>query len=225
MVARLFHLIRKIIFIFFVSTLVLVVLYRFVPVPATPLMAIRSVQKLMDGKKPTFHYHWVPGHKISDHLRLAVVASEDQRFFTHWGFDLVEIKRAVEENKERQRPRGASTISQQTAKNLFLWPQSSWLRKGLETWFTLLIELIWSKERILVVYLNCIETGDGIYGAEAVAREHFGTTALKLTPAQSALIAATLPNPRRFNSQQPSSYMRQRQQFILKQMSYLSLPE
>ncbi len=225
MIARLFRLIRKLVLWFFVSTLVVVILYRFVPIPATPLMAIRSVQKLIQGKKPAFHYRWVSGRQISDHLRLAVVASEDQRFFTHWGFDLVEIKRAVEENKERQRPRGASTISQQTAKNLFLWPQSSWLRKGLETWFTLLIELFWSKERILEVYLNCIETGDGIYGAEAVAREHFGTTALKLTPAQSALIAATLPNPRRFNSQKPSPYLRQRQQQILRQMSYLALPE
>ena len=225
LVAKVIRIIRKVALIFFVSTLLVVTVYRFVPIPGTPLMAIRCVQQLIKGEELRLHYRWVPGNRISDALRLAVIASEDQRFFSHWGFDLVEIKRAVEENKQRERPRGASTISQQTAKNIFLWPRASWLRKGLETYFTLLIELIWGKERILDVYLNCIETGNGIYGAQAVARRHMGTTAQKLTPSQSALIAATLPNPIRFNSQKPTAYLRQRQQQILKQMSYMSLPE
>ena len=136
-----------------------------------------------------------------------------------------QIKKARKENLTRRRPRGASTISQQTAKNVFLWPRSSWFRKGLEVYFTFLIELFWSKERILEVYLNSIEMGKGIYGAEAVARQHFNTSASQLTRYQAALIAATLPNPLRFSSRNPSAYIQRRTQEILRQMDLIPFPE
>jgi len=188
-------------------------------------MGIRMVEQIAAGESVKCYHKWVPYNEISDHLKRAVIASEDQRFFQHNGFDRVEIEKAMKENKKRRRPRGASTISQQTAKNVFLWPQSSWVRKGLEAYFTVLIEFFWPKERILEVYLNCMETGNGIYGAEAVANRHFNTTASKLTAAQSALIAATLPNPRRFSSKNPSPYMLKRQQQILRQMQNIQLPK
>jgi len=156
--------------------------------------------------------------EISPHLPMAVIASEDNRFATHNGFDFIEIRKAMKENEKRKRKRGASTISQQTAKNVFLWPQSSWLRKGFEVYFTWMIELFWSKKRIMTVYLNSIEMGKGIYGAQAAARYKFHTTAAKLTAGQCALIAATLPNPLRFDSANPSSYIRKRQGQILRLM-------
>ncbi len=218
------RLIFKLTLFFFIWSIGSVILYRFVPVYFTPLMGIRSVQQVSKGEKPKIKHKWVSSKKISDNMRRAVLASEDQRFFDHDGFDRVEIKKALKENKTRKRPRGASTISQQTAKNVFLWPRSSWLRKGMEVYFTVLIEFFWPKERILTVYLNSMEAGDGIYGAEAVAREHFDTTAAKLTASQSALIAATLPNPLRFSSEKPSSYIKQRQSRILRQMRTVKLP-
>ena len=151
------------------------------------------------------------------------MASEDARFLDHHGFDYKAIEKAAMRNLKHpeKRRHGASTISQQTAKNVFLWPGRSWVRKGFEVYFTTLIELMWSKQRIMEVYLNSIEMGDGIYGAAAVAEYHFGTTADKLSRAQCALIAATLPNPRRFNSAKPSSYMLKRQSRILHEMRYV----
>ena len=196
--------------------------YRFLPVHFTPLMGIRVMEQLVDGEKPKVSHRWVPYSQISDNMKRAVLASEDQRFFNHNGFDMVEIK-GLKENKTRKRPRGASTISQQTAKISSSGPVVL-AEKGLKAYFTVLIELFWSKERILTVYLNCIETGDGIYGVEAVAREHFDTTADKLTASQSALIAATLPNPLKYSSKNPSSYMKRRQSQILKQMRTVKLP-
>ena len=206
---------RNLLIFFFASTILAVIVYRFMPVYVTPLMVIRSVQQLASGDKPTWKHTWVSFDKISPNLPMAVIASEDNRFAEHNGFDLVEIKKAMKENETRKRKRGASTISQQTAKNVFLWPQSSWVRKGLEVYFTFLIELFWSKERIMEVYLNSIEMGNGIYGAEAVAREHFHKNASKLTPEECALIAASLPNPRKFNSSRPGNYMLKRQKKIL----------
>lgn len=150
---------------------------------------------------------------------MAVIASEDNRFAMHNSFDFIEIKKAMKENEQGRRRRGASTISQQTAKNVFLWPQSSWIRKGFETYFTFLIELFWSKERIMTVYLNSIEMGKGIYGAEAAAKYKFGTTALRLSREQCALIAATLPNPLRFDSAKPSPYIIKRKNQILRLMN------
>ena len=195
-----------------------VLLYRYVPVPVTPLMLRNALSAAVKGNPTTFHHDWVPIEEMSPHLASAVVASEDQRFYLHNGFDWKEIGNAIEERKAGKRKRGGSTISQQTAKNVYTFCTSTWARKGIETYYTLLIEWIWPKERILEVYLNSIEMGPGIYGAEAVAREHFGKPAAKLTRAECALIAATLPNPKRYSSKAPSQYMRKRQRDILNQM-------
>ncbi|WP_077154430.1 monofunctional biosynthetic peptidoglycan transglycosylase [Bacteroides bouchesdurhonensis] len=210
---------RNLLIFFFASTILAVLVYRFMPVYITPLMVIRSVQQITSGDKPTWKHTWVSFDKISPHLPMAVIASEDNRFATHNGFDFIEIKKAMKENEKRKKKRGASTISQQTAKNVFLWPQSSWVRKGFEVYFTFLIELFWSKERIMEVYLNSIEMGNGIYGAQAAAKYKFHTTATKLTKAQCALIAATLPNPIRFDSAKPSPYILKRQKQILRLMN------
>ena len=216
--------IKKVVILFFLSSIISVILLRYIPVYVTPLMGIRIIEQMKQKKNPRLKHHWVGYDEISDNMKRAVVASEDQLFFEHKGFDKKQIKKAIEENKKRKRPRGASTISQQTAKNVFLWPKSSWLRKGLEAYFTVLIELFWSKDRILHVYLNSIETGDGIYGVEAIARLHFNTSAKKLSQSQAALIAATLPNPLRFSSKDPSAYMYTRQAFIQRQMQNIKLP-
>lgn len=212
---KFFRLVRNLILFFFISSILAVIAYRFIPVYLTPLMIIRTIGQVMDGETVKLEHHWVPKEKISRHLPMAVIASEDNRFASHHGFDFVEINKAIKENKTRKKARGASTISQQTAKNVFLWPSSSWIRKGFEVYFTVLIELIWDKERIMEVYLNSIEMGDGIYGAEAVAQEHFHTSASKLNKGQCALIAASLPNPRKFNSAKPGSYMFKRQKKIM----------
>ncbi len=218
------RIVKKVILWFFILSIGGVILYRFAPVYFTPLMIIRSVQAVIVGESPKIKHKWVSYDNISTSMKRAVIASEDQRFVTHNGFDTVEINKALEENKNRKKARGASTISQQTAKNVFLWPQSSWVRKGFEVYFTFLIELIWSKERILEVYLNSIEMGKGIYGAEAVAHANFNTTASELSKSQAATIAATLPNPIRFDSANPSRYINRRKSQIMKQMSYVQLP-
>ena len=214
---------KWIVVVFFASTILSVVVLRWVPVFFTPLMFIRLAQQSSDDKPLTLHHHWVSLDEMSPSLPIAVMASEDARFQEHHGFDYEAIQKAAIRNmKHPERNRhGASTISQQTAKNVFLWPGRSWLRKGLEVYFTTLIELMWSKQRIMEVYLNSIEMGDGIYGASAVAEYHFGTTADKLTKAQCALIAVSLPNPRRFNSAKPSSYMLKRQKRILREMKFV----
>ena len=206
---------------FFVSSIAAVVAYRWLPVPVTPLMLIRCVQQVQRGEPIRLRHHWVPLSEMAEHLPVAVMASEDQRFMQHNGFDFTEIKNAMAEKRRGGRQRGGSTISQQTAKNVFLWPRSSWVRKGLEAYFTCLIEICWSKERIMEVYLNSIEMGDGIYGAEAVAQWHFNCTASQLTRANCALIAATLPNPLKYSSKTPSSYMLKRQTWIMRQMKHV----
>ena len=205
------------------STILAVVALRFLPVYLTPLMFIRCSEQLAEGKSLKMKHHWVPLNKISPSLPMAVMASEDAKFLKHHGFDYQAIEHAAERNRKHPEKRklGASTISQQTAKNVFLWPGRSWVRKGFEVYFTALIELMWPKERIMEVYLNSIEMGDGIYGADAVAEEHFGTDAQNLTKAQCALIAATLPNPRKFSSKNPSAYMRKRQARIMREMKYV----
>ena len=207
---------------FFASTILAVVVLRFIPVYFTPLMFIRCFQQIAEGKSMTLHHHWVPIDEISDHLPVAVMASEDQRFLLHHGFDYDAIEKAAKRNIEGgKRKLGASTISQQTAKNVFLWPGRSWVRKGFEVYFTALTELLWSKQRIMEVYLNSIEMGDGIYGADAVAEYHFGKKAEDLSRSDCALIAATLPNPRKFSSKSPGSYMRKRQRQILSNMRFI----
>lgn len=215
--------IQWIVLLFFGSTIFFVILYRFVPVPLTPLMVIRCIQQASRGEQIRLKHHWVPMEDISKYLPVAVMASEDQRFLQHHGFDVVEIRNAVEEKLAGGRQRGGSTISQQTAKNVFLWPTSSWVRKGFEVYFTALIELLWSKERIMEVYLNSIEMGDGIYGAEAVAQQNFNRTAKELTRTNCALIAATLPNPLKFSSKNPSRYILRRQTAIMYQMRHIDI--
>ena len=206
-----------------VSTVLTVAVYRWLPVPITPLMVIRCVQNIHNGETAAIHHKWVPLKQISPYLPVAVMASEDQNFMHHHGFDFNAIQDAAIERLEGKRSRGGSTISQQTAKNVFLWPQSSWLRKGFEVYFTVLIELMWPKERIMEVYLNSIEMGSNIYGAEAVAQRHFGCSARKLRRSDCALIAATLPNPLRFSSLAPSGYMRKRQKKIEQEMRHIPL--
>lgn len=208
---------------FFASTILSVAVLRWVPVWFTPLMFIRLAQQVSEGKELTLHHHWVPLEEIAPSLPIAVMASEDARFQEHHGFDYKAIEHAAMRNIKHPEKRklGASTISQQTAKNVFLWPGRSWVRKGFEVYFTTLIELMWTKQRIMEVYLNSIEMGDGIYGADAVAEHHFNTTADKLTKAQCALIAVSLPNPRRMNSARPSGYMLKRQKRILHEMRFV----
>lgn len=206
---------------FFGSSILTVVLYKYVPVPCSPLMFIRCYQQVKAGESLKLKHDWVPLEEISPNLPLAVWSCEDQNFLNHNGFDIGAIEQAMKEKKDRGRVRGASTISQQTAKNVFLWPSSTWVRKGFEVYFTVLIEFFWDKQRIMEVYLNTIEMGDGIYGAEAVAQEHFGVHAKDLSRNQCAMIAITLPNPRKFNSASPSSYMYRRQRWCLQQMRWL----
>ena len=208
---------------FFASTILSVVALRFMPVVVTPLMLIRCYEQVKAGEELKLSHDWEPLTNISKDLPIAVMASEDAKFLDHHGFDYQAIEHAAKRNRQHPEKRklGASTISQQTAKNVFLWPGRSWVRKGFEVYFTALIELMWPKERIMEVYLNSIEMGNGIYGAQAVAEEHFNTDAKDLTKAQCALIAATLPNPRKFSSKNPSAYMLKRQKRILREMKYV----
>ncbi len=162
---------------------------------------------------------WMPFDKISPDLQLAVVCSEDQNFLKHHGFDFEAIDKAMDYNDTHKHKRGASTISQQTAKNVFLWTGRSWVRKGLEVYFTFLIELFWPKERIMTVYLNVIEMGNGVYGAEAASREYFGKSAAKLNKVEAAAIASTLPNPRIFHANKPDRFVSVRTAWILHQMA------
>ncbi len=213
--------IRNILIFFFTSTILAVVILKYIPVYITPLMLIRCVEAVIDGDTPAINHHWVPLDKINHNLPQAVMASEDNLFLKHSGFDLEQIQKAQIEAQEGKRQRGASTISQQTARNVFLWQHRSWFRKGLEAYFTFLIEKIWGKERIMEVYLNSIEMGRNIYGAEAVARINFGTTPDKLTRSQSAYIAVSLPNPRERDSGHPSSKMTRMQKTIKKRMGQI----
>ncbi len=206
---------------FLALCLLLVLVFRFVPVPTSGLMLQRRVESWSGDRPYTARHRWVPLEEISPSLGVAVIAAEDQNFADHFGFDWQAIEKAVQHNETSRRKRGASTVSQQTAKNLFLWSSRSWTRKGLEAWFTLLIEAGWSKKRILEVYLNIVEFGDGVYGAEAAARTYFGKPAKRLTPSEAALLAAVLPNPRKFHANAPSDYIRGRQTWILNQMRQL----
>lgn len=209
----------RVVLVLWLLSVLMVVVFRFVPVPLTPLMVIRSIEQMQNERPVVLKKTWKSLEYISPHLQLAVVCAEDQRFLKHRGFDFEAIEKALEHNKKSKRKRGASTISQQTAKNLFLWPRRSWLRKGLESYFTVLIELLWPKERIMEVYLNIIELGDGVYGAEAASQHHFGMAASQLSKQQAALMAAVLPNPRSYSISHPSPYVRGRQSWVLGQMA------
>ena len=213
------RLVIRLVLWFFGITIGLTVLYSFLPVPCTPLMFIRCLEQAADpDREVRLEKDWVGMDELAPKLQLAVVCSEDQEFLEHEGFDFAAIEKAYKYNQTHKRKRGASTISQQTAKNTFLWPARSWIRKGLEVYFTFLIETIWSKERIMTVYLNIIEFGDGVYGAEAAAQRYFHKSARNLNTQEAALLAAVLPAPLKRSATNPSGEVRQRQQWIISQM-------
>ena len=202
----------------FLFSVLMVIVYQFVPVPVTILQLTRCVEQFQEEKPIRLKKDWEPLENISNKLQLAVVCAEDQKFLNHHGFDVEAIEKAIEHNKQGKRIRGASTISQQTAKNVFLWEGRTWVRKGLEVYFTALIELLWNKQRIMEVYLNVIEMGDGIYGAEMASQVYFKKSASKLTNAEAALIASILPNPRIYSAKNPSNFVRGRQGWTMRQM-------
>ncbi|MCB0409451.1 MAG: monofunctional biosynthetic peptidoglycan transglycosylase [Flavobacteriales bacterium] len=220
MLSRIWKFLWKVSLWFLAISICLVILFRWVPIYFTPLMVIRCVEQKMDGKEMKLDKTWKPLEEISPSLQLAVVCSEDQNFLKHHGFDFGAIKKAMKHNEKSKRKRGASTISQQTAKNVFLWPGRSWIRKGFEVYFTFLIELFWSKERIMEVYLNVIEMGDGIYGAEAASQAYFKKSAHKISKQQAATISSVLPNPIQYNAKKPSSYLQGRINWTLQQMRF-----
>ena len=203
------------ILILWLLSIVHVVALKYIPVYFTPLMVLRSCQSIFDGKAPRNDKTWMPIEQISHNLVVACIASEDNLFLKHNGFSERAIRQALIERLEGKRIRGGSTISQQTAKNVFTFCSRTWFRKGIETYYTILIELIWGKERIMEVYLNVVELGDGIYGVEAASRHYWGIPANKLSKSQSALMAAALPNPLHYSITRPGPYMQKRQKQIL----------
>lgn len=220
MIKKALRILFKLLLWFFGSTIVVVLIFKFIPVPFTPLMFIRAIEQKTAGKEFKMSHDWVPIDKISTNLQKAVIVSEDGNFLKHNGFDLKAIKKAIKSNKKGKRILGGSTISQQTAKNVFLWQGRSYLRKGLEVYFTVLIEVLWSKERIMEVYLNSIEMGDGVYGAEAAAQYWYKKSASNLTKYEAAGIAAILPNPRKFKASNSSSYINRRKNTLVKYINY-----
>ncbi|WP_299776469.1 monofunctional biosynthetic peptidoglycan transglycosylase [uncultured Formosa sp.] len=220
MIKKLFRFLFKILFWFVLSSVFLVVMYKYVPVPITPLMIIRSFEDSKNNIPKAWKHDWVSMNHISNAMQKAVICSEDQNFLKHNGVDFKAVEKAFTENMKGKRIRGGSTISQQTAKNVFLWPGRSWLRKGLETYFTFIIELSWSKQRILEVYLNSIEMGKGVYGCESAAQYWFKKPASKLTAYEAAAIAAVLPNPRVYKANPASAYIQKRKTWIVKQMNF-----
>ena len=215
----------KVVLWFFILSIVTTILFRFIPPPITPLMIARVLEQKIDGQPAKLVKDWQALENISPSLPLAVITSEDQNFEEHFGFDLQAIEKAQEYNERHKgkKVKGASTISQQTAKNVFLWPSRSWIRKGFEVYFTFLIEICWSKERIMEVYLNVIEMGPGIYGAEAAAQYYFHKPAKSLNNSEAASIAAILPNPIRWSASKPSLYIIKKRNWILQHMRYIDV--
>ena len=210
------------VFIWFnIISIVLVLLFKFVPVPFTPLMVARSIEQKTAGKEMVCSHDWVPLEDISMNLQKAVVASEDGMFMKHNGFDFSAMNKAMRSNMKGKKLKGGSTISQQTAKNVFLWQGRSYIRKALEAYYTVLIELIWGKERIMEVYLNSIEMGDGVYGAEAASKHWFHKSANNLTKYEAASIAAILPSPRKYKAVGSSNYVERRKNKTLRVMRHV----
>lgn len=218
----LLRILKWMVILFLAASVAGVVYYRFAPVRVTPLMLLRAASPKGSARQQERERHWehewVSYEEMSQWMPRAVIATEDGRFYRHHGFDFEEIKNAYEESLEGGRQRGASTISQQTAKNVFLWPAHSWVRKGLEAYFTVLIEALWPKERIMEVYLNSIEMGGGIYGVEAAAQHYFGKPASALTKREAALIALSLPDPLERDPSNPSPRMQRRLKKIMRYM-------
>lgn len=208
---------------FVLGSVLLVLVFRVVPVFGSMVMLERELSSWFSAEPLDIQHHWRPDSDISDYARLAVIAAEDQRFPEHHGFDLVELRRAIERGMNGGSLRGASTISQQTAKNLFLWTGRDWIRKGFEAWFTLLIELFWPKERILEVYLNIAEFDRGVFGIQAASQHYFGVDAGQLSQAQAARLAAVLPNPRERSASNPGPTTARHAAWIQRQMNNLGL--
>lgn len=220
-IRRIFRCITFTVIFFFVSSVTAVVVLKWLPVYYTPLMLIRVAEQVADGRTPKIEHQWISLSKVSENMPLAVIASEDTQFLKHHGFDFEEIYKARLKAIRGGKERGASTISQQTAKNVFLWPGHSWVRKGFEAYFTVLIEWIWGKERIMEVYLNSVEMGDGIYGVKAVAQLNFDKNPDQLTKRDAALIAATLPSPLTRDSKNPTGELLTRRTRIVQEMNYI----
>lgn len=221
MLTKIRDIVLKVILWFFVISIGLVMFFKWVPVPFTPLMIIRMIEQKSEGKEIKCKHDWVPLEDISRNMQRAVIASEDGTFRTHYGFDLKAIQMAAETNQKGKKLVGGSTISQQTAKNVFLWQGRSFLRKGLEAYFTILIEFVWGKERIMEVYLNSIEMGDGIYGVQAAAEYWYHKDASRLSKREAAGIAAILPNPRKFKASGSSNYIERRKSRIMRVMRHI----
>jgi monofunctional biosynthetic peptidoglycan transglycosylase len=212
----------KLVFGFLIVSVVSVLLFRWIAPPTSSFMLQRQYDAWAAGDQDfELHHQWVNWQQISPSIKMAAITSEDQAFADHWGIDLQSIQKAVKEYEQGEDLRGASTITQQVAKNMFLWPASSFFRKGVEAYFALLIELLWSKQRILEVYLNIVEFGDGIYGVESAAQHYFNTSAAKLSKFQSALMVTALPAPKRYNLADPSNYMLERRSWVLRYMDLL----
>ncbi|MDI1316704.1 monofunctional biosynthetic peptidoglycan transglycosylase [Flavobacterium sp.] len=218
MIRKIFRWIWKAILWFFALSILSVIIFKWVPIPFTPLMITRIIEFKVAGGDAIYSHKWVPLEEISPNLQKAVIASEDGNFLEHSGFDFKAMQKAFKSNSKGKKLKGGSTISQQTAKNVFLWQGRSYIRKGLEAYFTVLIEIIWGKERIMEVYLNSIEMGNGVYGAQEAARHWYTTTAKDLTPREAAGIAAILPNPRKFKASNSSAYTERRKEKIMKIM-------
>ena len=221
MIKKIFRWIWKAMLWFFGLSILSVIIFKWIPIPFTPLMITRIIEFKLDGDVAIYSHDWVPLEEISPNLQKAVIASEDGNFLKHSGFDFNAMQKAFKNNSKGKRLKGGSTISQQTAKNVFLWQGRSYIRKGLEAYFTVLIELIWGKERIMEVYLNSIEMGNGVYGAESASQHWYRTNASNLTKAQAAGIGAILPNPRKYKATNSSSYIERRKSKILKVMRHL----
>ncbi|MCZ8167841.1 monofunctional biosynthetic peptidoglycan transglycosylase [Flavobacterium fontis] len=221
---RFLKIVRKIILWFLGLSIGAVILFKWVPVPFTPLMITRAIENKWEGKEMICNHDWVPLDSISVNLQRAVIASEDGTFEEHWGFDFTAMQKAFKNNQKGRRIKGGSTISQQTAKNVFLWQGRSYVRKIFEAYFTVLIEVIWGKERIMEVYLNSIEMGEGVYGAEAAAQYWYGHSVRSLTKREAAGIAAILPNPRKYKPVNSSNYIERRKDKILRIMRHVKRP-
>lgn len=212
----------RIIGVFIICSILSVLLLRWINPQTSAFMIQRSVEAWFNGEEEyELQYNWTDWDEISSHTKMAVITSEDQNFAFHWGIDLSSIQKALDEYEQGDDLRGASTITQQTAKNLFLWPGQSYLRKGIEAYFALIIELFWPKQRILEIYLNIAEFGNGIYGVHAAATRYFKTAPASLSKAQSALMVTALPAPRRYNLASPSGYMLERRNWVMRYMDLL----
>lgn len=206
----------------FAASILIILALRWINPPTSSFILQRQYNAWMsDTDNVELQYHWTSWQNISPHIKMAAITSEDQSFAMHWGIDLTSIQQALEEYEEGEDLRGASTITQQVAKNLFLWPAPSFIRKGIEAYFALLMELMWSKQRILEIYLNIVEFGDGIYGVQAAAQQYFNTSAARLSKFQSALMVTALPAPKRYNLANPSQYMLERRSWVLRYMDLL----